>query len=57
MLGKDLPHLVLGILGTGKEIFFGIDHVGQSLGVVYHLGDTHNTADIDPAVADKYPHP
>ena len=49
----DLLHLVLRVLGTGKEVFIGEDHIGKCLRVGLHLGHIDNAADVDAAVADK----
>ncbi len=57
VLFDDLLHLILGILGTGKQILLGMDDVGQLFGIFGHPFDIHHTGDVHPAVADEYPHP
>ncbi len=48
-----LLDLFLGILGTGKEVFLGMDDLRQACSVAAHLRHVHDTADIDAAVADE----
>ncbi len=57
VLLDHLPHLVLGVLGAGKQVGLGIFDIGESFGVFHHRGHIRHLADIKAAVADKYPDP
>ncbi len=46
-------HLVLGVLGTGKEVVVGEDDIGKPFCIFLNLGDVHDAADVYAAIADK----
>ena len=53
-----LDHLFdfnLGILAAGKKIFVGKDHIRKRCRVFLYRRNIHHPADVDTAVADKYP--
>jgi len=49
----DVFDLLLGVLGTGEKVLIGEDDIGESFGVVLHIGDIDDTPDVDAAIADK----
>jgi hypothetical protein len=51
-----LLDLLLGILGAGKEISVGHDHIWQGCRIVPHLRDVHDAPNIDASMADKDPY-
>ena len=47
-------HMILGILGTGKQIVLHMDDIGKGCRIIpdrRHIGDT---ADIDTTITDKH---
>ncbi len=46
--------MILGILGTGKEIILHMDYIGQGCGIIPYRRYIGNSADIDAAVAHKH---
>ncbi len=52
---NNLPHDILGILGTGKEVFVHIGHPRKGLGIFRHLRHIDNSADIGTAITHKDP--
>ncbi len=53
MFLDGFPYPLLGILRAGVEVLIGEHHAGEGTGVLHHLGDVHEAADIDPTVADE----
>jgi len=55
LFGDDLPDLLLGILGAGKEIVVDENYLGQRCRIGPDFADVDHRADVDAAVADKHP--
>ncbi len=49
----DFFNLFLGILGTGEQVVFHMDYIGQGGGIIPHRRHIGNAPDVNPAIAYK----